>query len=96
VRPPPTSRAPVPSRWSRRYGRRTPRSRWRQRPNRERGQCLRRIADVIRAQADELAALETLERAGYGTCPLRGVESGPSRTEGQLVRADVRGSQNFV
>jgi hypothetical protein len=28
-------------------------------------------ADVIRAQADELAALETLERDGYGTCPLR-------------------------
>jgi acyl-CoA reductase-like NAD-dependent aldehyde dehydrogenase len=34
---------------------------WSQRPARERGQYLRRIADVIRAHADELAALETLE-----------------------------------
>jgi betaine-aldehyde dehydrogenase len=36
-------------------------ARWRQRPARERGQYLRRIAEVIRAHADELAALETLE-----------------------------------
>jgi betaine-aldehyde dehydrogenase len=36
-------------------------ARWRQRPARERGQYLRRIADVIGAHADELAALETLE-----------------------------------
>jgi betaine-aldehyde dehydrogenase len=34
---------------------------WRQRPARERGQYLRRVADVIRAHADEIAALETLE-----------------------------------
>jgi betaine-aldehyde dehydrogenase len=34
---------------------------WSQRPARERGQCLRRVAGVIRDHADELAALETLE-----------------------------------
>lgn len=34
---------------------------WSRRPARERGQYLRRIADVIRAHADELAALESLE-----------------------------------
>jgi acyl-CoA reductase-like NAD-dependent aldehyde dehydrogenase len=34
---------------------------WSQRPARERGQFLHRIAAVIRAHADEIAALETLE-----------------------------------
>jgi betaine-aldehyde dehydrogenase len=34
---------------------------WRQRPARERGTYLRRIADTLREHADELAALETLE-----------------------------------
>ena len=34
---------------------------WKQRPARERGTYLRRIADTLRAHADELAALETLE-----------------------------------
>lgn len=35
--------------------------RWKQRPARERGRHLRRVADVIRAHADEIAALESLE-----------------------------------
>jgi betaine-aldehyde dehydrogenase len=35
--------------------------RWKQRPARERGAYLREIADLIRAHADELAALESLE-----------------------------------
>jgi betaine-aldehyde dehydrogenase len=35
--------------------------RWKQRPARERGTYLRKIADVIRAHADEIAALESLE-----------------------------------
>ncbi|MDT5223425.1 MAG: betaine-aldehyde dehydrogenase [Mycobacterium sp.] len=34
---------------------------WRQRPARERGRYLRRVADVIRAHADEIAGLESLE-----------------------------------
>jgi len=34
---------------------------WKQRPARERGAYLRRIADTLREHADELAALETLE-----------------------------------
>jgi acyl-CoA reductase-like NAD-dependent aldehyde dehydrogenase len=34
---------------------------WGQRPARERGRHLRRVADVIRAHADEIAALESLE-----------------------------------
>lgn len=34
---------------------------WWQRPARERGRYLRRVADVIRAHADEIAALESLE-----------------------------------
>jgi betaine-aldehyde dehydrogenase len=34
---------------------------WKQRPARERGHYLRRVADVIRAHADEIAALESLE-----------------------------------
>lgn len=34
---------------------------WRQRPARERGRCLRRAAEIIRAHADEIAALESLE-----------------------------------
>ncbi len=34
---------------------------WRQRPARERGRYLRRVAEVIRAHADEIAALESLE-----------------------------------
>ncbi|OBK20765.1 aldehyde dehydrogenase family protein [Mycobacterium asiaticum] len=34
---------------------------WQQRPARERGRCLRRVADVIRAHAYEIAALESLE-----------------------------------
>ncbi|CAM3333661.1 aldehyde dehydrogenase [Mycobacterium intermedium] len=34
---------------------------WKRRPARERGRVLRRIADVIRANADEIAALESLE-----------------------------------
>ena len=35
--------------------------RWKQRPARERGAYLRKIAEVIRAHADEIAALESLE-----------------------------------
>ena len=35
--------------------------RWKQRPARERGAYLRKIADIIRAHADEIAALESLE-----------------------------------
>ncbi|TDK89796.1 aldehyde dehydrogenase [Mycobacterium paragordonae] len=35
--------------------------RWKQRPARERGRHLRRVADVIRAHADEIAALESQE-----------------------------------
>jgi acyl-CoA reductase-like NAD-dependent aldehyde dehydrogenase len=35
--------------------------RWKQRPARERGTYLRKIAEVIRAHADEIAALESLE-----------------------------------
>lgn len=34
---------------------------WQQRPARERGRCLRRVADVIRSHAYEIAALESLE-----------------------------------
>jgi acyl-CoA reductase-like NAD-dependent aldehyde dehydrogenase len=34
---------------------------WKRRPARERGRYLRRIAEVIRANADEIAALESLE-----------------------------------
>jgi betaine-aldehyde dehydrogenase len=34
---------------------------WRQRPARERGRYLRQVAEVIRAHADEIAALESLE-----------------------------------
>lgn len=34
---------------------------WKQRPARERGRYLRQIAEVIRAHADEIAALESLE-----------------------------------
>ena len=34
---------------------------WKQRPARERGRYLRKVADVIRAHADEIAALESLE-----------------------------------
>ena len=34
---------------------------WRERPARERGRYLRQIAEVIRAHADEIAALESLE-----------------------------------
>ncbi|MGB8388067.1 aldehyde dehydrogenase family protein, partial [Mycobacterium sp.] len=34
---------------------------WKQRPARERGRYLRQVADVIRAHADEIAALESLE-----------------------------------
>jgi betaine-aldehyde dehydrogenase len=34
---------------------------WKQRPARERGRYLRRIAEVVRANADEIAALESLE-----------------------------------
>jgi betaine-aldehyde dehydrogenase len=34
---------------------------WRQRPARQRGRYLRQIAEVIRAHADEIAALESLE-----------------------------------
>ncbi len=34
---------------------------WKQRPARERGHYLRKVADVIRAHADEIAALESLE-----------------------------------
>ena len=34
---------------------------WKQRPARQRGHYLRKIADVIRAHADEIAALESLE-----------------------------------
>jgi betaine-aldehyde dehydrogenase len=34
---------------------------WKQRPARQRGHYLRKVADVIRAHADEIAALESLE-----------------------------------
>jgi betaine-aldehyde dehydrogenase len=34
---------------------------WKERPARERGRYLRQIAEVIRAHADEIAALESLE-----------------------------------
>ncbi|OBJ49116.1 aldehyde dehydrogenase family protein [Mycobacterium asiaticum] len=34
---------------------------WQQRPARERGRCLRRVAEVIRSHAYEIAALESLE-----------------------------------
>ncbi|WP_156748130.1 aldehyde dehydrogenase family protein, partial [Mycobacterium sp. 1465703.0] len=34
---------------------------WKQRPARDRGRYLRQIADVIRAHADEIAELESLE-----------------------------------
>jgi betaine-aldehyde dehydrogenase len=34
---------------------------WKQRPARQRGNYLRKVADVIRAHADEIAALESLE-----------------------------------
>jgi betaine-aldehyde dehydrogenase len=34
---------------------------WKRRPARERGRYLRRIAEVVRANADEIAALESLE-----------------------------------
>ena len=34
---------------------------WKRRPARERGRYLRKVADVIRAHADEIAALESLE-----------------------------------
>lgn len=35
--------------------------RWKQRPARERGAYLRKVAEIIRAHADEIAALESLE-----------------------------------
>ena len=54
-------RWPAPGRPGRASGPRRPAGTWRRRPARERGRYLRQIAELIRAHADEIAALESLE-----------------------------------